>query len=77
MLGRCAIRQKSTFNSTRWDIVTRPAIFERLAHYLQHISLKLGQLVEEQHAVVPQRNFAGTRHGTASDQSGVTDGVVR
>ena len=34
------------------------AFFERLAHHFQHVALKFRQLVEKQHAVVPQRNFA-------------------
>ena len=37
----------------------------------------LRQFVEKEHAVVGQRNFAGTRDRAAADQSGVGDGVVR
>ena len=31
------------------------------AQYFQHAAVEFGQLVEEQHTVVRQRNFAGTR----------------
>ena len=53
------------------------ALFERLAHHFEDVALKFGQLVEEQDAVVAERDFAGTRDGAAADQSGVADGVVR
>ena len=60
--------QKSTLNSTRCDIVTRPAILEWLAHDLQNVALKLGQLVEKKHAVVAQGDLAGPRHRASADE---------
>ena len=53
------------------------AIFQRLAHYLQHIAGKFRQFVQKQHAVVSQRHFAGTRHRAAADQASIRNGVVR
>ena len=53
------------------------AVFERLAHHLEHVARKLRQLVQKEHAVVRQRNFAGARNDAAADQPGVGDGVVR
>ena len=38
-------------------IVTR-AVFQRLAQRLQRVAAELGQLVEEQHAVVRERDLA-------------------
>ena len=38
---------------------------------------KFGQLVEEEQAVVGQRDLAGARHDAAADEAGVGDGVVR
>ena len=53
-------------------------ILQRLAQHLQHVARELGQLVEKQHAVVRQADFARPRHaGAAADQAGVGDGVVR
>ena len=53
------------------------AVLERLAQHLEHVAAELGQLVEEEHAVVRQRHLAGPRDGAAADQAGVGDGVVR
>jgi hypothetical protein len=52
-------------------------ILERLAHDLQDIAWKFGQLIQKQNAVVGPRNFAGAWHRAASNQSGVGNGVVR
>ena len=52
-------------------------IFERLAHDFEHVAGKLGQLVEEEQAVVRERDLAGARHDAAADEAGVGDGVVR
>ena len=54
------------------------AIFQRLAEHFENVARKLREFVEEEHAVVRQADFAGTRHaGAAADQAGVGDGVVR
>src|SRR5438034_3895612 len=55
---------------------TNRAVFQRLAHYFQHIAWKLGHLVQKKHAVVGERNFSGTRHSAASDQSSVRNSVM-
>jgi hypothetical protein len=51
-------------------------ILQRLAHHLQDVALKFRQLIEEQHTVVPQRNFSGARDHPSADQSRIADGVV-
>ena len=33
--------------------------FQRLPEYIQHVSAKLGQLVQEEHAVVRETDLAG------------------
>jgi hypothetical protein len=49
-----------------------------LAQRLQRGAVELGQLVEEQHAVVRQADLARTRHaGTAADEPRRRGGVVR
>ena len=53
------------------------AVFERLAHHLQHLTLKFGQLVEKQHAVVRQRNFARLRISATAHQRHIGYGVMR
>ena len=58
-------------------MVTRSADFEGLAHHFEHVALEFGKLIEEEHAIVAERNFAGSRNGAAADEAGVTDGVMR
>ena len=54
-----------------------PPVFQGLAQHFQDILPKFGQLVQEEHAVVGQADFAGPGDMAAADQSGVGDGVVR
>ena len=42
--------------------------FERLAQHLEHVAVELRQLVEEQHAVVRERDLARARQRAAADQ---------
>ena len=44
------------------------ALLQRLAHHLQHRALKLGQLIQKQHPVVGQGNFARLRIAAAACQ---------
>jgi hypothetical protein len=44
------------------------AILERLAQDLEHMTAKLGQLIQEEDAVVGQRHFAWHRHVAPADQ---------
>jgi hypothetical protein len=44
--------------------------FQRLAQDFEHAALELGQFVEEQHAVMGQRDFAGAWIAAAADQAG-------
>ena len=53
------------------------AIFQRLAHNLEDVAGEFRQLVQKEHAVVSEGNFAGPRNHAAADQAGVGDGVVR
>uniref|UniRef100_E6PYE2 Uncharacterized protein n=1 Tax=mine drainage metagenome TaxID=410659 RepID=E6PYE2_9ZZZZ len=50
---------------------------EGLAHDFQDVAGKLGKLVEKKQAVVGERDLTGAGNGTAADESGVGDGVVR
>ena len=43
---------------------------------LQDVLLELGELVEEEDAVVRQGDLAGAGQGAAADEPGVGDGVV-
>ena len=51
--------------------------FERLAHGFQHAAFELGQLVEEQHAMVGEGDFAGGGIDIAAEQAGIGGGVMR
>ena len=52
------------------------AVFERLAEDFEDVAGELGQLVEEEQAVVGERDLAGARDHAAADEAGVGDGVV-
>ncbi len=47
------------------------AVLERLAERLERVAAELGQLVEEEHAVVREADLARTRERPAADQPGV------
>ena len=50
----------------------------RLAEHFENVTRELWKLVEEEHAVVGEAGFTGTRHASAAaDQAGVGDGMVR
>ena len=56
----------------------RDATFlERLPQHLEDPAIELRHLVEEQHAVVRERDLAGPRNRTAADKRDVRDGVMR
>ena len=50
---------------------------ERLAQHLEHAALELRQLVQEQHAVVRERNLARPRIAAAAHQRHAGGGVMR
>ncbi len=58
-------------------MVTPTTVFERLTEHFQDRAVKFQKLVQEEHAIVGQRNFTGSRNRAASDQPGSTDGVMR
>ncbi len=49
-------------------MVTPTTVFERLTQHFQDRAVKFQKLVQEEHAIVGQRNFTGSRHGAASYQ---------
>ena len=56
----------------------RHAIFlERLPEHFQRAAVELGQFVEEQNAVMGERDLARGRGAAAADQSRLADRVVR
>src|SRR6266404_2297069 len=52
-------------------------VFERLAHYFQRRSFKLGQFIEKQNTIVSDAYFTGIRKRAAAEQANVADGVMR
>jgi len=48
-----------------------------LAHDLKDVAGEFGEFVQKEDAVVGQRYFAWTGDGSATDQSGIGDGVMR
>ena len=57
--------------------MTTRAFLERLAQHFEHVAAELEHLVEKQHAVMGEADFAGPRLRAAADERGVGDGVVR
>src|SRR5262249_31329528 len=53
------------------------AVFQRLAHYFEHVAPELRQFVEEEDTVVGKRDFAGLRDGSAADETGIGNRVMR
>jgi hypothetical protein len=51
-------------------------LLKRLAQDFQDVSCALGQLVQEEHAVVRQRHLPGPRHLPTTDQANVREGVI-
>src|SRR5438105_2740704 len=53
------------------------AVFQRLPEDLQNVLAELGQLIQEKHAVMRERDFARTRRAASAGKSRVADGVMR
>ena len=53
------------------------AVFERLAEHFERGAVELRQLIEKQHAVVGEADFAGRGRGAAAHEAGVRDRVMR
>ena len=49
-------------------MVTSTTLFERLTQHFQDRAVKFQKLVQEEHAIVGQRNFTGSRNRAASYQ---------
>ena len=65
-------------SSMRWPrMISTRALLERLAQGVERDPGELGQLVEEEHAAVRQRELAGSRHGAAADEPLSGDRVMR
>ncbi len=58
-------------------MVKATTVFQWLTQHFQDRAAKFQKLVQEEHAIVGQRNFTGSRNRAASYQPGATDGVVR
>ncbi len=54
-----------------------PAFLQRLPQHLEDPAIELRHFVEEQHAVVRERNLAGAREAAAADQRDVRNRVMR
>ena len=52
------------------------AVFERLAQGVEHVPIELGQLVEEEDAMVRLRHEARPKSWASSDHGGVRGGVM-
>jgi len=52
------------------------AVLDGLAERFEHVPAELGQLVEEEHAVVRERDLAGSRNRAAADETGIGHGVM-
>ena len=50
---------------------------ERLAQHLEHAPIPFRQLVEEQHAVMRERDLAGARIAAAADERDAARRVMR
>src|SRR5262245_47426470 len=53
------------------------AVFQRLPHDLEHVAPELWQFVEEQNAVVGKGDFPRLWDGSAADEPGIGNRVVR
>jgi hypothetical protein len=51
-------------------------LLERLPQDLEDMAAALGQLIQEEHAIVGPRHLAQHRHVAPADQAGVRDGVM-
>jgi len=52
------------------------ALFERLAQHLETPPVEFGQFIEEENAMMRERDLAWARRTTTADHAGVADGVV-
>jgi hypothetical protein len=52
-------------------------LLERLAPHFEHMPPELRQLIQQEDAVVGQRDLSRHRHLAAADQAGIREGVVR
>jgi hypothetical protein len=60
---------------TRGRLYSCDALLKRLAQDLEHMTAKLGPFIQEEYAVVGQRDFA--RHGHVADQPRIRNGMAR
>ena len=51
-------------------------LLQRLPQDLQDMAAELGELIQEEHAIVGQRHLAWHRHVAATDQPRIRDGMV-
>jgi hypothetical protein len=51
-------------------------VFERLAHDFKHVAREFGEFIEEEQAVMGERDFTGTWDDASADEASVRDRVM-
>jgi hypothetical protein len=75
---RCATKAAKTLRSmTPATLYSCETLLKRSPPDLQDMAAALGQFIQEAHAVVGQRYFAGHRDVAAADQPRIRDGLVK
>jgi hypothetical protein len=62
---------------TLWRLYACDTLLERLAQDVEDVAAELRQFIENEHAMVGERDVAGHRHLADPDQPHIRDGVVR
>jgi hypothetical protein len=71
------LKARGKVDLTRGARDRHPPRLQRLAQHLQHAAVELGQLVEEKHPAVRERDFPGARLAAAADERGARRRMVR
>jgi hypothetical protein len=74
--SRLAKLRKSLKIMTLWRLYSYETLLERLAQDLQDMAAELGELIQEEHAMMGQRHLARHQHVAPTDQPRIRDGVV-
>jgi hypothetical protein len=76
VLSRAAKAAKALRSITPARLYLYDTILERLAQDLEPMAAKLGQFIQEEHAIVRQRHLARPRHVAAADQPHIRGAVM-
>ena len=76
-MSRRAKSAKVLRSRTPAKLYSYETLLERLPQDLQDMAAELGQFIQEEHAVVRQRDLARHRHVAATDQPHIRDGVKK